>query len=225
MPRAGVAGTELGGVLMYTLYYSPGAASLAVHWLLLELDVPHRLEKIDLDGGQQRSEEYLRLNPNGRVPTLVVDGRPMYECAALMLLLPDRHPDAALAPNVESAERESYYQWMVHLANTLQPAFRAWFYADEPAGRGHEDAVQARARETIERSFDHLDSHLGARGPYVIGTQISAADIYAGMLMRWSRNMPKPATQWPHLAALAKRLKSRDTFKTLYEREGLTDWT
>ena len=210
---------------MYTLYYSPGAASFAVHWLLLELDVPHRLEKVDLDGGQQRSEEYLKLNPNGRVPTLVVDGRPMYECGALLLLLADRHPDAALAPNVESPERESYYQWMVHLANTLQPAFRAWFYADEPAGRGHEDAVQARARETIERSFDHLDSHLGAHGPYVTGTQISAADIYAGMLMRWSRNMPKPATQWPHLAALAQRLKARVTFKTLYQREGLTDWT
>ena len=129
------------------------------------------------------------------------------------------------APNMESPERESYYQWMVHLANTLQPAFRAWFYADEPAGRGHEDAVQARARETIERSFDHLDAHLGAGGPYVTGTQISAADIYAGMLMRWSRNMPKPATQWPHLAALAKRLKARVTFKTLYQREGLTDWT
>ena len=108
---------------MYTLYYSPGAASFAVHWLLLELDVPHRLEKIDLDGGQQRSEEYLRLNPNGRVPTLVVDGRAMYECAALMLLLADRHPDAALAPNVESPERESYCQWIVHLANTLQFAY------------------------------------------------------------------------------------------------------
>src|SRR5213075_446285 len=116
---------------MYTLYYSPGAASFAVHWLLLELDVSHRLEKVDLDGGEQRSEAYLKLNPNGRVPTLVVDGRPMYECAALMLLLADRHREAALAPNDEAPERESYCQWMVHLANTLQPAFRAWFYAYE----------------------------------------------------------------------------------------------
>ena len=210
---------------MYTLYYSPGAASFAVHWLLLELDVPHRLEKVDLDGGQQRSEEYLRLNPNGRVPTLVVEGRPMYECAALMLLLADRHREHALAPNDESPERESYYQWMVHLANTLQPAFRAWFYADEPAGRGHEDAVQAQARQVIEQTFGQLDAHLGAHGPYVTGAQVSAADIYAGMLMRWSRNMPNPATLWPHLAALAKRLKARETFKTLYQREGLTDWT
>jgi glutathione S-transferase len=44
------------------------------------------------------------------------------------------------------------------------------------------------------------------------------------MLMRWSRNMPKPATDWPHLNALAQRMKARPSFRTLYEREGLTEW-
>ena len=53
---------------------------------------------------------------------------------------------------------------------------------------------------------------------------VSAADFYLVMLMRWSRNMPKPATDWPHLAALAQRLKSRPSFKLLYEREGLSEW-
>ena len=42
--------------------------------------------------------------------------------------------------------------------------------------------------------------------------------------MRWSRNMPKPASEWPHLAALAQRLKARPSFTTLYAREGLTEW-
>jgi glutathione S-transferase len=169
--------------------------------------------------------EYLKLNPNGKIPTLIVDGRPMYECGALLLLLADRHPDSALAPNGEAPARETYLQWVLHLANTLQPAFRRWFYADEAAGPEHEDAVKERARADIEQAFARLDAHLGQTGPYVLGAQISAADIYAGMLMRWSRNMPKPATEWPNLAALAKRLKARYTFKTLYQREGLTDWT
>jgi glutathione S-transferase len=44
------------------------------------------------------------------------------------------------------------------------------------------------------------------------------------MLMRWSRNMPRPATDWPQLAALAQRMKARPSFRTLYEREGLTEW-
>jgi glutathione S-transferase len=53
---------------------------------------------------------------------------------------------------------------------------------------------------------------------------MSVADFYLTMLMRWSRNMPKPATDWPQLAALAQRMKARPSFKTLYEREGLTEW-
>ena len=83
---------------MYSLYYSPGAASLVVHWLLIELGVPHQLHKLDLQAGQQKRPEYLALNPNGVVPTLVIDGKPMHEAAAMLLWLADRHADAGLAP-------------------------------------------------------------------------------------------------------------------------------
>ncbi|HVC15751.1 MAG TPA: glutathione S-transferase N-terminal domain-containing protein, partial [Rhodanobacter sp.] len=61
---------------MYTLYYSPGAASMLVHLTLLETGAPHALERVDLEAGQQRSAAYLALNPNGVVPTLLVDGVP-----------------------------------------------------------------------------------------------------------------------------------------------------
>jgi glutathione S-transferase len=209
---------------MYTLYHAPGAASLAVHWLLLELGVEHRLEKIDLGAGAQRSAEYLKLNPNGVVPTLIVDGAPMYECAALLLMLAERHPEAGFAPAPGSRERQLYLQWMLHLANTLQPAFRLWFYPAEAAGAEHAEAAKAKARERIEAAFDRLSAELQATGPYVCGDAISAVDFLATMLMRWSRNMPKPATEWPVLAAYAARMKARPSFRTLYEIEGLTEW-
>ena len=77
---------------MYSLYYSPGAASFVVHWLLLELDAPHELKWLDLDSGEQKRPEYLALNPNGVVPTLVVDGKPHHEAAALLLYLAGDHP-------------------------------------------------------------------------------------------------------------------------------------
>lgn len=209
---------------MYTLYHAPGAASLAVHWLLLELGVEHRLEKIDLGAGAQRSAEYLKLNPNGVVPTLIVDGAPMYECAALLLMLAERHPEAGFAPAPGSRERQLYLQWMLHLANTLQPAFRLWFYPAEAAGAEHAEAAKAKARERIEAAFDRLSAELQATGPYVCGDAISAVDFLATMLMRWSRNMPKPATEWPVLAAYAARMKARPSFRKLYEIEGLTEW-
>ena len=92
---------------MYTLYYAPGSASFCVHWLLLELGVEFDARRVDLDAGEQRNPEYLKLNPNGRVPTLIVDGAPVYEVAALLMLLAERHPQPSFAPAVGSRERPS----------------------------------------------------------------------------------------------------------------------
>ena len=83
---------------MYSLYYAPGAASLVVHWLLIELDAPHELRLVDTQARQHKSAEYLALNPNGVVPTLIDDGKPLYEAAALVLHLADRHAQSGLAP-------------------------------------------------------------------------------------------------------------------------------
>jgi glutathione S-transferase len=209
---------------MYVLYYSPGTASMAVHQALLEIGTPHELRKVDLDANAQKSAEYLRLNPNGTVPTLIVDDRAVYECAALLLLLAERHPEAQLAPAVGSAQRARWLQWMVHLANTLQPAYRQWFYARDFAPAEHEAESKDFARRRIEAVWDRLDAHLAAGGPFILGEEFGIVDLYATMLMRWSRNMPKPATAWPAIAALAQRIKARPSWKRLYEIEGLTEW-
>ena len=209
---------------MYTLYYSPGAASMLVHWVLIELGQPHSLERVDTSAGQQKRPEYLALNPNGVVPTLLIDGTPHFEAAALVTYLADRHPEASLAPAPGSAARMAYYQWMFHLANMVQPLFRQWWYPHEPAGEAHVEAVRATVAGRIERAWQVLDAHLAANGPFLLGKTLSVADFYLVMLMRWSRNMPKPATAWPHLAAVATQLKARPSFATLYQREGLTEW-
>lgn len=209
---------------MFVLYYSPGAASLVVHWLLIELDVPHELRPLDFESRQQKSPEYLKLNPNGVVPTLLIDGEPVFETVALVMHLADSFPAAGLAPPVASMARAHYYQWLVHLANVLQPAFRNWFYPTEAAGDANAEATQAAARVRIEDSWDRLDAHLAAHGPWLLGDTLSAADFHLTMLMRWSRNMPKSATEWPHLAELALRMKARPSFKRLYEIERLTEW-
>ena len=209
---------------MYTLYFAPGTASLVVHWLLLETGAPHELRRLDLDAREHKRPEYLAINPAGVVPTLLLDGRPVSEAAALVLHLADAHPDAGLAPPLGSPARASYYQWVLFLANTLQPAFRAWFYPHEAAGEANAETAKALARERIEATWDRIEAHLAKRGPYLLGAQPSAADFLLTMLMRWSRNMPHPASDWPHLAALIVRMKARPTFARLYEREGLTEW-
>ena len=209
---------------MYTLYYSPGAASLVVHWLLIEIGARHELRRLDLAAGEHKRPEYLAINPNGVVPTLLIHGEPVAEAAALVLHLADAHPSFGLAPEPGSVERAKYYQWVLHLANTLQPAFRTWFYPHEAAGEAHAEAAKTRARERIEACWDSIEAHLAKRGPYLLGPSVSAADFLLTMLMRWSRNMPRPATDWPQLGALAQRMKARPSFRVLYEREGLSEW-
>ena len=209
---------------MYKLYYAPGAASLAAHWMLIELDVPHELARLDLGAGQQKDPDYLRLNPNGLVPTLVVDGAPVYECAAILLVLAERHPEARLAPLPGTMERMAYLQWMVHLTNTVQAAFRNWFYPQEVAGEAATDAVREFSGQLIGRAWDRIDARLAASGGYIAGPEISAADFLVTMLMRWSRNMPKPATEWPAIREYVARMKARPSFRALYQSEGLTEW-
>lgn len=208
----------------HTLYYAPGAASFLVHWLLLEVDAPHALVLVDTASREQKSPAYLALNPNGVVPTLVIDGVPHYEAAALAMHLADAYPAAGLAPAPGTAARIDYTQWMFNLANMVQPLFRQWWYPHEPAGEANAETVLAHLQPRIEAQWERIDAHLAAHGPFLLGERPSAADFYLVMLMRWSRKMPKEAIAWPHLAALADRLKARPSFAELYRREGLTEW-
>jgi glutathione S-transferase len=210
--------------MSYILYYSPGAASMAVHWMLLELGVEFETRLVDIDAGAQHSEEYLRLNPMGRVPTLLVDCVPRTESAALLMLLAERHPDGGLAPQPDSPQRPEWFEMMIYLANTLLPAMRAWFYAatdGEPEGAA---AVKSFARLQIEAAMARLDSLIGDGRPYLLGDRLTTADLLAVMLMRWTRNMPRPATSWPNLSHYVQRLRSMPTFIELNAREGLTEW-
>jgi len=207
-----------------TLYGSPSTAALVVHWLLLELQIEHDLVLLDFDKREHKDAAYLALNPAGLVPTLVLDGQVLTEAAAIALHLADRHPEAALLPAPGTADRAEAYRWMFWCANTVQPAYRAWFYPQEMAGPEHVDATRQRARERLEGAWQHLTEHLSTRGPYVLGESLSVVDFMLVMLMRWSRNMPTPSDTWPALKAYADRLKARPAFAEVYRREGITDW-
>lgn len=209
---------------MYTLYYAPGSASMVVHLALLESGAPHRLALLDFAKGEQRSAEYLQLNPRGQVPTLLVDGKPYFESAALLMILAERHPEARLAPPPGSALRADWFQWIAFLTNALGPAYRAWFYPPDLGSAEHPPFVREALRQKIEGSWALVDAHLAARGPYLLGAEFSGADLLALMYMRWSRNMPKPATDWPALKRLAGLLRARPSWKRLCEIEGLTEW-
>ena len=210
---------------MYSLYYCPATASMVVHQALLEIGAPHELKLVDFDSDVQHSAEYLKLNPQGVVPTLIIDGKPMRESAAILMALADRLPEAGLAPAIGSPERDSWYQWIVFLSNSLAATYRFWFYPSDLGLTEHTPESRAPLQKKIEGIWTILDTHLAAHGPYLLGEQFSAADLLLIMHMRWSRNMPRTALEWPALSRFADLMRARPSWKEVYQREGITDWT
>jgi glutathione S-transferase len=207
---------------VYTLYYSPGAASMVVHLALLETGAPYRLERVDL--AQPRSAAYLQLNPQGQVPTLLAEGRALTESVAILIWLAERHTNAKLAPLPGDPLHGECLQWLVSLSNSLMATFRFWFYPRDLGHEQHPPELRAALQARIEATWQRIDALLALRGPYLLGERFCSADLLLTMLMRWSRRMPRTALDWPALAQLATRVRARPSWQKLYELEELKEW-
>lgn len=196
---------------MYTLYWSPASASQTPHGVLEEAGVKYELKLTSVDAGAHRDPEYLKLNPNGKVPTLVVDGSyVLFEGGAISMFVADRHPEAKLAPAPGDKARGHYYQWMTHLTNSLQPAMLRFYYPDrvttDPKG---EEAVKEKALEEVATLWGRIDQHLKDNGPYLLGSQFSAADIFAHTLSSWEGACPGIRDRFPAVKRLADLVAAR----------------
>ena len=183
-----------------------------------------RTERLDLAAGNQRSPSFLKLNPAGKIPVLLVDGQAHAESAALLMLLAERHPEASFAPPLNDSQRGKWLEMMVFLANTLSPAMRDWFYAAQDGEPIDAEATRRLAQRRIEGAWDRLDTLLADGRPYLLGDKITTVDFLATMLMRWARNMPRPATAWTHVGPYVMRMRSRPAFQDVCHREALTEW-
>src|SRR5713101_6594097 len=109
---------------MLTLYFAPGSSSMAVHIALHEIGVAFEGKPMSFKKNDMRSPEYLALNPEGKVPTLVIDGRPLTEVAAILFYLAKRFPEAGLLPRDDIEADARALSWMSFAASTLHPARR-----------------------------------------------------------------------------------------------------
>jgi glutathione S-transferase len=207
---------------MIELHYYPNNASQFPHMLLREIGCPFELRLVDRNHGAQKSAAYLKLNPNGKIPVLVDDGEAISETGAIGLYLADKFPEAGLAPPPGAPCRAAYYKWMVYMACVPQAELRAWFYphefVDDPALAPH---AKASANARLMGIFERLAAQLGD-GPWLLGEQFSAADLYLLMMTRWGSTLPKPARQLPEIAAHAERAVERPAVQATFAAEGVT---
>jgi len=174
---------------MYTLYWNHGSASITAHMALEESGAPYTLKFVDMDKGEHKTADYLKLNPNGKVPTLLIDNkRTMFETAAIAMYIADRHPQAGLAPAVDDPARVPYTQWLFHITNSVQPFYIMFYYPERhSADASAHEAVKAQATKLIGEAWARVDAALEKKGPYLAGDRFSAADLPVMMLTGWKR--------------------------------------
>jgi glutathione S-transferase len=209
---------------MYQLHYFPSNANAAPHMVLEELGQSYDLVLVDRAKNAQKSKEYLKINPNGRIPVLVDGDLVLFESAAIVLHLVDQHPEAGLAPKVGTPERAKFYQWMTFLTNSLQEELMIWQYPERLAGMDAAaiDIVKRGAEKRAEGYLDVIEQDLKANGPLFLGETLSAADFYLVMLARWARRMANPPRSRPNIARLLDMVTALPSVRRAYEGEGVT---
>lgn len=162
-----------------TLYHNPQSRSASARVLLEALGVPYSVEFIDFKAGQNRSPAFLALNPLGKLPTLVHGDAVITEQVAITIYLADRFPAAALAPALDDPRRGPYLRWLAFYAACFEPAVVDHAFKREPI----EPATSPyRDYETVIQTLvDQL-----ARGDYLLGAQLTAADLLWGTALQWT---------------------------------------
>ncbi len=140
---------------MYRLYFCAGTAAFGPQAVLEGAGLPHELVIIDTAAGAQRRPDYLAINPLGNVPALITpEGEVLYETAAVMLYLADRHGLEDLAPPVGHALRGLFYRSLFYLSNTLQTDYKRDYYPERfSTDAADAPRIKTKARETLAESW------------------------------------------------------------------------
>jgi glutathione S-transferase len=185
-------------------YTNPQSRGRIVRWMLEEVGVPYETEVVDY-GTTMKGEDYLTINPMGKVPAIVHNGQIVTECAAICAYLAEAFPDAGLAPLPE--ERADYYRWLFFAAGPVEQAVTnhaAQFVPKPEQGRMFGYGNYDLAVDVLEQAV--------RANPYIAGSRFTAADVYVGSAVGWGTMFGTLPKRQPFMDYFA-RLSGRDAFK------------
>jgi glutathione S-transferase len=199
-------------------YYAPRSSAMPVAWALAELAVPHESVKFDLKANDQKKPAFLALNPNGKVPTIVVDGTPMFEAVAIMQWLGDRYGVAKqMWPASDDPARLQALSWStwgyVTYSNLVGRLFMS---TSEQFGPEFKNAAQAEyCRKEIDALLTILDTRLGEK-PYLLSDQFSLADLILAAVVSWASMNTVTLEKHARVRDWVTRCQSRPAFKASF---------
>lgn len=206
---------------MYTLYWAPRTGSLAPQAVLEETGARYRLQRVDMGAGEHRSPAYLLIQPNGLVPAMLdADGTALFESAALVMTLCDRHPEAGLAPRPTEPGRGLHYQWLLYMADTLYPAYQRFYYSDRFSSEpGDGPRVREKAGVDLLAQWRVVDDVLAERR-YLLGEHAGACDIYMMMLATWFEPVARLLQACPNVARCTRDVAARPAVHRALDTHG-----
>lgn len=196
---------------MLTFYYAPGTCAMATHLALEYSGAPYEAKRLDFKQNQQRSPEYLKVNPKGRVPALVTDRGVLTETPALLQFVAQSFPQAKLAPLddvfllAKVNEFNSYLCSTVHVYHAHKGRGYRWVDAADEASI---EAMKKKAPQNMAESFTLIEEQL-MKGPWVLGEQFSTSDLYLYTLSRWLEGHAIDVKRFPKVADLQQRLDAQ----------------
>ncbi len=207
---------------MFTLYARPGYGSATVEALLAHTNIAHEVIDVEREKDGTAPDWYLKLNPRGEIPTLrLPDDSLMTESAAMMIYLADLFPDKKLAPAPTSPHRPAYLRAIVYLAVApYMSDLRLYYPHRYSTDLAHADAIKSKAAESLDWDLDVFAKNLGA-GPFVLGPSMSAADIYASVLLSWAPDVGALFTRHPNLKRLYDGVAAYPEIRKVWDRNGM----
>jgi len=205
---------------MLKLYYTVGSCSLASHIALEEAGASYEAQAISTKRGDQRTPEYLAINPKGRVPSLVTERGVLTETPAILAFIAQSFPDAKLAPLddpyafAQAQAFNSYLCSTVHVAHAHK--HRGYRWADDPAAL----AEMTRKVPEVETACFQLIEDEMLRGPWVLGEDYSICDPYLFTLAGWLEGDGIDIAQFPKLAAHSDRMRARPAVSKVLAEQG-----
>ncbi|MCX7363032.1 MAG: glutathione S-transferase N-terminal domain-containing protein [Alphaproteobacteria bacterium] len=202
---------------MLKLYYMPGVCSTASHIGLEESGAAYELAPISFANNEQRTPEYLKINPRGRVPALVVDEGVIVENTAILDYVAGRFaPHLMPKYAIQRARALSLMAWF---SNTVHPNFthigRPERFATDTAVHDH---LKATGRENFHANLKEIDGLLAGK-TWILGEEFSVVDGYALIFYGWGKRIGLPMAELANYTAWKERMLARPAVKRVLERE------
>ena len=192
-------------------YTNPMSRGRIAHWMLEETGVPYEIKLLNLEKGEQKSPEYLAVNPMGKVPAIVHRGVVVTEAPAICAYLADAFPAAGLSPAVSDPARGTYLRWLFFGASAVEYAL-----IDKASPRAEAVRPGQLGYGTYESTMNALE-YAVRPGPWILGSTFSAADVYLGSQIGWGLMMKNIEPRPPFLDYVA-RCNERPAMKRMIER-------